>query len=292
MDTLKVYVNGEIVPAEDARLSVWDGGFQSGDAVYEGMRVYNRCVYRLYEHLRRLYDCAHAIGIQVPIAIDAMADAVRRTVRENGFTDDAHIRVTVTRGTKRITGMDPRIPLTHGPNIVILAEPKTPAFHKNGIALITSSLRRMPAQCLDPKLHSCNQLGQILAKMEAVNAGGDEALMLDLHGFVAETNSANVFIVKGNRLATPRRDACMPGITRAHVLRIGASLGWDTHEENLSLTDVYTADEMFMTGTVCEIVPVTKVDGRRIGDGEPGDRTLEILGQYLRSARSEGIPVG
>jgi branched-chain amino acid aminotransferase len=116
--------------------------------------------------------------------------------------------------------------------------------------------------------------------------------MLDLQGFVAETNSANVFIVKGNWLATPRRDACMPGITRAQVLRIGASLGWETQEENLSLTDVYTADEMSMSGTVCEIVPVTKVDGRRIGDGEPGDRTLEMLGHYLRAARTEGTPVG
>lgn len=288
MSELQVYVQGRLVPAAQATVSVWDSSFQHGDAVYEGLRVYGGRVFRLHEHLQRLYDCAGAVMIDIPLSMEEMATAVRDTVRANGLTDNAHIRLTVTRGTKRITGMDPQLSATQG-TVVIIAEPKEPSFPRSGIRLITSSVRRMPAACLDPKIHSCNQLGQILAKIEANNAGADEALMLDVNGFVAETNSANVFVVKGQRVMTPTRDACMPGLTRGYVLTKAPELGYPATEENISLTDVYWADEMIVCGTVCEIVPVTSVDGRRIGTGAPGPFARRMLEEYLKVAHSDAV---
>lgn len=291
MSELQVYVQGRLVPAAEAAVSVWDSGFQHGDAVYEGLRVYRSRVFRLHEHIRRLYDCAAALMIDVPMSMEDMAKAVLSTVKANGFTDDTHIRLTVTRGTKRITGMDPHLAATPA-TVVIIAEPKQPSFPSSGIRLITSSVRRTPAACLDPKLHSCNQLGQILAKIEANNAGADEGLMLDVNGFVAETNSANVFVVKDHRVMTPTRNACMPGLTRGFVLAKSSELGYPSTEEDISLADVYWADEMIVCGTVCEIVPVINVDGRRIGTGQPGPFARRMLEEYLKVATTEGVAVG
>lgn len=288
---LRVSINGKLVPRDEARVSVWDSGFQSGDAVYEGLRVYGGRVFRLYEHVDRLFRCAHSIGIDIPYAKREVADRIRETVRANGLTDDAHVRITVTRGAKLITGMNPRLARAGEPTIVVIAEPKPPSFPKSGISLVTASIRRSPAECLDPKLHTCNQLGQILAKMEANLAGADEALMLDVKGFVAETNSANIFAVMGSRITTSTRDACMPGLTRAMVLEMAPSVGLSAHEGNLSQADLYGADEVFISGTVCEIVPVIAIDGRRIGQGQPGPVARRLLEAYLEVARRDGVPV-
>ncbi len=286
-----VFVNDRLVPRAQAMVSVWDAGFQHGDGVYEGIRVYNGKIFRLHEHVARLFECADALGIRIPMSREEMAVAIARTVHANNLVHDTHIRVQATRGLKRLTGMDPELAAVPHATVVVMAEPKKPTLPKGGMTLITSSIRRTPADCLDPKLHTCNQLGQIMAKMEANHAGADEALMLDTHGFVAETNSANVFVVKGKRVSTSTRNACMPGLTREFVLELAERLGYQAREEDLSLSDVYRADEMFVCGTVCEIAPVTGVDGRRIGSGQPGPVTERISEAYLKVAGSEGVPV-
>ncbi|WP_226781586.1 aminotransferase class IV [Oceaniglobus trochenteri] len=282
-----VYINGDLVTRENAKISVWDRGFQSGDGVYEGLRVYNGGVFRLHEHVARLIRCAHALRINLKMTHDDICKAILKTVEANGLTSDAHIRITLTRGDKPTTGMDTKIGEDWPPCLVIIIEPKKPSFPKDGLRLITSSVRRMPAQCLDPKLHTLNQLGQIMAKIEANNAGANEAIMLDMQGFVAETNSANLFMIEGDTLRTPKVDALMPGLTRGYMLKIAADFGLKAVEDNISLGDLYCADEVFMTGTVCEIVPVTEIDGRRIGAGKPGPRTLKLLERYLETANSE-----
>lgn len=289
MSELLVYIDGRLVPRPEAKISVWDSGFQCGDGVYEGLRVYRGGVFQLREHVDRLFRCAHAIGIAVPKSREALAQAILDTVKANGLAEDAHIRITITRGDKPRTGMDPKIGGDAAPTMVIIAEPKTPAFPKSGIRLVTSSVRRTPAQCLDPKLHTLNQLGQIMAKIEANNAGANEALMLDMQGFVAETNSANIFIVRGSQIATPKRDAIMPGFTRALVLETAPTLGWTASEENVSLADVYGADEVFITGTVNQLVPVVEVDGRRIGGGQPGPVATGLLRRYLEIAAAQRV---
>ncbi len=288
---MKVFIGRELLPRDEAKVSVWDSGFQSGDAVYEGLRVYGGRVFRLHEHVDRLFSCAHAIGICSPMSRRDVCDAILDTVRANGLHDDAHVRVTMTRGDKPVTGMNPTLARASEPLLVVIAEPKPLPFPESGIRLITASIRRTPAQCLDPKLHTCNQLGQILAKMEANLAGVDEALMLDVNGFVAETNSANIFVATGGRLLTPRRNSCMPGLTRQFVLEVGPESGYATAEEDISQADVYSASEVFICGTVCEIVPVTAVDGRQIGNGKPGPISTQLRKAYARQTSSLGVPV-
>ncbi len=283
------FLDGALLPRSEARVSLWDRGFQSGDAVYEGLRVYRGGVFQLHEHVRRLFLCAAAIGITMRMSEGEVADAILRTVHANGVEADAHVRITVTRGDAPSTGMDPRICDATPPCVAIIVERKRPPLPKTGIALATSSIRRTPAQCLDPKLHSCNQLGQIMAKMEANRSGAHEALMLDMQGFVAETNSANVFIIRDDRLLTPRPDSIMPGLTRGTVLNMAHEAGLRAAETNLSLGDVYMADEMFITGTVNQLASVTEVDGRRIGGGQPGPKTQDLLERYLRQAEENSV---
>ena len=289
---MKVYVGGKIVPAHAAAVSVWDSGFQHGDSVYEGIRVYGGRLLQLEAHIERLYQSAHAIGITPTLTRAETAEAIKATVRANGFRDNAHLRVTLTRGQKSMTGMDPRLNGAAAPLLVVIIEPKSPVFGEAGVTLITASVRRTAVECLDPKIHSSNQLGQILAKLEANHAGADEALMLDVHGMVAETNSANFFVVRHGIVMTSRRHNCLNGLTRAWVLdnaeRLGATRAL---EDDLSLTDVYTADEAFMCGTVCEVVPVVEVDGRQIGNGVPGPLVKAILAGYREYAYSAGVPV-
>jgi branched-chain amino acid aminotransferase len=291
MSELQVFLNDRLVPRDQAVVSVWDSGFQSGDAVYEGIRVYDGKVFRLKEHVERLFRCAHAIGIEMTKTREEVIEAVLSTVRENHFTNNVHIRMTVSRGDKPKTGMDPRLANRVPPTFVVIAEPKEPTFPASGIRIITSSVRRTPAQCLDSKLHTCNQLGQILAKAEANHANADEALMLDVNGFVAETNSANFFIVRENKVLTSTKDACLPGITRGFVIDLAKQAGYDTRETNISLGEVYMADEAFVVGTICEVVPVLEVDGRIIGDGSPGPVTLRLREAYIDVAKSAGVPI-
>jgi branched-chain amino acid aminotransferase len=226
---------------------------------------------------------------QIP-ARESITDEIRRTLAANGMHDGVHIRLTLTRGVKFTSGMDPRLN-TQGPTLIVLAEHKLPVYGQAGLSLVTSSVRRFPPDCLDPKIHHNNLLQSIMAKIEANVAGADDALMLDQRGFIAETNATHVFIVEGGRVRTPRRVACPEGITRAAVLELCSAFGIPQDEADLTTTDAYCADEMFCTGTMGELAPVTRVDGRVIGDGRPGPTTARLSELFRALTASEGTPV-
>lgn len=280
-----VHVDGALVPRDEARVSVFDSVVQGGDAVWEGLRVYDGRVFALDRHLDRLFASAHALRFEGVPAREEVRSAVVDTLVANGMYDGAHVRLTLTRGPKVTSGMSPDLNRA-GCCVIVLAEWKPPVYDSSGIRLITSSVRRNPPSTLDSKIHHNNLLNNILAKIEANVAGADDALMLDLHGFVAETNATNVFVVRDGVLVTPRADACLPGITRGIVLELAADAGIDTVERNLSLSEVYTADEAFTSGTMGELTPVVEVDGRVIGDGSAGPVTLRL--QELHRARTRG----
>jgi branched-chain amino acid aminotransferase len=251
---------------------------QGGDAVWEGLRLYDGRIFKLMEHLRRLRDSAAALAFSEVPTDEAIATEIRRTLEANGMRDGVHIRLTLTRGVKFTSGMDPRLN-TAGPTLIVLAEHKPPVYSQLGLALATSSLRRFPPDCLDPKIHHNNLLQSILAKIEANAAGADDAVMLDPRGFVAETNATHLFLVRDGALATPRTVACPEGITRATVIELCAANGIPCEQRDLSLADFYRADEAFCTGTMGELAPIATIDGRRIGlDGDwPVTRRLSRL---------------
>ena len=287
---LKYWVNGALKHRDEPGLSPFDSVVQGGDAVWEGLRVYDGRIYGLDEHLDRLFASAAALGFEaVPARTDIVA-AVRDTLVANEMRDGVHIRLTLTRGVKITSGMDPRLNES-GCTLVVLAEHKAPVYDTSGLRLITSTIRRPGPDVLDPKIHHNNLINSILAKMQANLAGVDDALMLDGCGFVAETNATNLFIVVRGAIKTPFGYACPHGITRATVLRIAPEDGIATTEADLSLTDFYTADEVFCTGTMGEIAGVTEIDGRRIGTGSPGPVTSRIAALYQAYARSNGIPI-
>jgi len=212
---------------------------------------------------------------------------IRRTLEANGMTDGVHIRLTLTRGVKVTSGMDPRLN-TQGPTLIVLAEHKAPVYSKGGLSLVTSSVRRFPPDCLDPKIHHNNLIQSILAKIEANVAGADDAVMLDTRGFIAETNATHLFLVAGGRVLTPRVVACPEGITRAAVLELCGVHGIPCEERDLSLTEAYRADETFCSGTMGELAPVTRVDGRVIGDGQPGPVTRRLSELFRQMTSREG----
>jgi branched-chain amino acid aminotransferase len=287
---LIVNINGRLIHRDQAGVSPFDSAVQGGDAVWEGLRLYNGRIFKLREHLDRLRSSALALAFtQIP-PHETIIDEIKRTLAANHMTDGVHIRLTLTRGVKYTSGMDPRLN-TSGPTLIVLAEHKPPVYDKSGIALITSSVRRFPPDCLDPKIHHCNLIQSILAKLEANAAGADDALMLDVRGFVAETNATHVFVVERGRVRTSRLVACPEGITRATVLEMCRAHGIPREETDMSLTDVYRADEMFCTGTMGELAPVVTVDGRTIGDGRPGAMTRRLSELYQRLTQSEGEPV-
>jgi branched-chain amino acid aminotransferase len=287
---LKYWVNGTLKHRDEPGLSPFDSVVQGGDAVWEGLRVYDGRIYGLDEHLDRLLASAAALGFEaVPARADIVA-AVRDTLVANEMRDGVHIRLTLTRGVKITSGMDPRLNES-GCTLVVLAEHKAPVYDTSGLRLITSTIRRPGPDVLDPKIHHNNLINSILAKMQANLTGVDDALMLDGRGFVAETNATNLFIVVRGAVKTPFGYACPHGITRATVLRIAPEDGIATTEADLSLTDFYTADEVFCTGTMGEIAGVTEIDGRRIGTGSPGPVTSRIAALYQAYARSNGVPV-
>lgn len=277
---LYVHVDGALVPASEAKVSVFDAGFQSGDAVWEGLRVYNGTVLRLQDHLTRLEHSAKALRITLPGGREEIARALRQTLEANDFRHDAHVRLMVTRGARSTSGMDPRNAPPHG-CLVIIAEHKPVQESPTPQRLRTASIRRPNPQVLDPGIHHSNQLNSILARLEVWNDPGvDAALMLDTDGFVAEADTANIFCVTGDVVRTPFATSCLHGITRATVLEEAAALGYEVREEKLSLFEFYCADEVFVTGTVCELVPVAEIDGRRIGAGEPGPVWRKLLDSY------------
>ncbi len=289
-DTIVVWVKDRLLPRSEAKVSVFDSVVQGGDAVWEGLRVYDGRVFQLDAHLDRLMDSAHAMGFTDVPPREFIMDALFATLKSNGMRDDTHIRLTLTRGEKTTSGMDPRLNV-YGPTLIVLAEWKKPVYAKSGIRLITSSVRRNTPQCLDSKIHHNNLVNNILAKIQANLAGVDDAVMLDIHGYLSETNATNVFLVKHGQLLTPHADSCLHGITRAKVLVLAKELGITTIERNLSTTEMHTADEMFTTGTMGELSPVLEVDGRVIGNGAPGPVTLQLRDVYWKKTQSEGTPL-
>ena len=289
-DNIVVWVKDRLLPRSEAKVSVFDSVVQGGDAVWEGLRVYDGRVFGLDAHLNRLMDSAHTMGFTDIPSREFITDALFATLKANRMRDDTHIRLTLTRGEKTTSGMDPRLNV-YGPTLIVLAEWKKPVYAKSGIRLITSSVRRNTPQCLDSKIHHNNLINNILAKIQANLAGVDDALMLDIQGFLSETNATNVFLVKRGKLLTPHADSCLHGITRAKVLILAGELGIPATERNLSPTEMYTADEMFATGTMGELSPVLEVDGRVIGRGEPGPVTVQLRDAYWKKTQSEGTPL-
>jgi len=287
---LLVNINGQLMHRDKAGVSPFDSAVQGGDAVWEGLRLYDGRIFKLPEHLARLRRSADALAFS-EIPPDAkIIDEIRRTLIANEMRDGVHIRLTLTRGVKITSGMDPRLNQA-GPTLIVLAEHKPPVYEKTGLTLITSSLRRPPPEILDPRIHHANLLNSILAKIEANKAGADDALMLDPRGFVAETNATHVFLVRHGEVATSRVVACPEGITRATVLEICEAYGIPHTEADLALDDVYRADEMFCTGTMGELASVIKVDGRTIGSGEIGPMTRRLSGLFAERTSREGVEV-
>lgn len=287
---LVVNINGTLLHRDQAGISPFDSAVQGGDAVWEGLRLYHGRIFALTEHLARLRSSALALAFEeIPSDVEIIAE-IRRTLAANRMQDGVHIRLTLTRGVKITSGMDPRLNRA-GPTLIVLAEHKAPVYSKAGLKLITSSIRRSPPDCLDPKIHHANLLSSILAKIQANAAGADDALMLDLRGFVAETNATHVFIVEAGRVRTPTLAACPEGVTRATVLALCRQHGIDHEVCDLSLTGFYRADEAFCTGTMGELAGVTEVDGRTIGDGGIGPVTRRLSALYAELTAGSGTRV-
>ena len=287
---LIVSVGGQLTHRDQAAVSPFDSVVQGGDAVWEGLRLYNGRIFRLDQHLARLRRSARALAFESVPSDEEITAEIRRTLQANGMTDGVHIRLTLTRGVKITSGMDPRLNQS-GPTLIVLPEHKSPVYDQTGITLITSSVRRTAPDSIDPKIHHNNLLASILAKIEANVAGADDALMLDHRGFAAETNATNIFLVTGGVLGTPTAAACPEGITREAVLELAAETGLECAVGDYSLTQLYTADELFVTGTMGGIAPVIALDGRRIGDGSPGPVTLRLTKLLAELTAQTGTPV-
>ena len=276
-----IFINGELLPRNEAKVSVFDSSVQGGDAVWEGLRVYKGRIAALNEHLIRLQNSAKALAFDSVPSSDDIRKAIFSTLEANGMWDETHIRLTLTRGEKVTSGMNPKLN-QKGCTLIVLAEWKPPVYSNTGITVITSSIRRNSPQHLDSKIHHNNLLNNILAVIEANTANVDSAVMLDAYGFISETNDTNIFLVRDNVILTPTTDSCLPGLTRQMILEIATEEGILTQEKNLSLTDLYSADEVFTSGTMGEITPILKADGRDIGEGKAGAMTKRI--QKLHSA--------
>jgi len=287
---LIVNVNGVLSTRTEARVSPFDSAVQGGDAVWEGLRLYDGRIFRLVEHLNRLHHSAQALAFASIPSHDDIIREIRRTLDANRMRDGVHIRLTLTRGEKITSGMDPRLNQA-GPTLIVLAEWKAPVYGTTGLTLMTSAVRRSPPDCLDPRIHHNNLLPSILAKIQATAAGADDALMLDLQGFVAETNATHVFLVSNGVVQTGTTRACPEGITRQTVLDLCATHGIPHTVGDLSLTDVYRADEMFCTGTMGELAAVTRVDGRTIGTGAVGPMTRRLTDLFRAEVARSGFPV-
>ncbi len=285
-----VNINGTLTPRDEAGVSPFDSAVQGGDLVWEGLRLYEGRIFRLVEHLDRLKASAQALAFAVIPSHEEIIGEVRRTLEANGMRDGVHIRLSLTRGVKITSGMDPRLNQS-GPTLIVLAEYKAPVYQTDGLSLITSSIRRFPPDCLDPKIHHGNLLQSILAKTEANVAGADDALMLDRSGFIAETNATHIFLVKNGAVLTGHTHACPEGITRQVVLELCAAHGIESDVRNLSLAEAYSADEMFCTGTMGELAGVTRLDGRTIGDGRIGPMTQRLGKLYRDETARSGVVV-
>jgi branched-chain amino acid aminotransferase len=297
---LIVNVGGRLSHRDEAGVSPFDSVVQGGDAVWEGLRLTNGRIFGLEEHLDRLRRSAHALGFASVPADESIIAEISRTLAANAMHTGVHIRLTLTRGVKLTSGMDPRLNVS-GPTLIVLAEFKDPVYDLSGIRLITSSVRRTAPDSLDPKIHHNNLLTSILAKIEANVAGADDAVMLDNRGFIAETNATHLFMVlpgdrdasgrAGATLATPTTAACPEGITRATVLRLASSSGISCAEGDYTLPQLYNASEVFVTGTMGGLAPVISVDGRSIGEGSTGPVTKQLTELYANLSASSGTTV-
>ena len=282
---LKVYINGELIDKEHARISVFDHGFLYGDGVFEGIRAYNGKVFKMKEHVDRLFDSAAAIELKVPVTKEQYAAAIESTLKANNLRD-AYVRAIVTRGIGTL-GLNPRT--CAGASVVIITDSITlypKELYENGLSVITVSTIRNHPNALDPRIKSLNYLNNILAKIEGLNAGVEEAIMLNIQGYVAECTGDNIFIVKDAALITPPLSAgILDGITRHTVMDLAAARAIAVREENITRYDLFTADECFLTGTAAELIPVVKIDGRLVADGKPGPVTLQLLGDFRKLTR-------
>ncbi len=281
-----ISVNGELKPRNEAVVSVFDSGFILGDGVWEGIRLHVGCLVFIDDHLRRLYEGAKAIDLDIGISPDELRTRIEQTIAANEMHDDVHIRLMVTRGLKATPYQDPRVTISAA-TIVIIPEYKIPdpKVTETGLRLFTVHVRRAPPDVLDPKLNSHSKLNCITACIQATKAGADEALMLDPHGFVATCNSTHFFIVRNGEVWTSTGDYCLGGITRGKVISLCRANGIPVFERNFSLTDVYSAEEAFVTGTFAGLIPVTDIDGRDIGDQQLGPLTRRLQELYQEMVR-------
>jgi branched-chain amino acid aminotransferase len=288
---LMVYVDGKFYPQSEAKISVFDHGLLYGDGIFEGIRAYNGRIFKLDRHMERFYNSAKAIDLKIPHTKEEMANLIVETCRKNEI-HDGYIRPVVTRGPGDL-GLDPR-KCKRGPSVVIIAQPQINLYgrvYEKGMKVVTSSYRRVPPQSLSPSIKSLNYLNNIMARVEANQYGADEALMLDIHGYVSEATADNFFIVRNHTVTTPWSSTNLPGVTRETILELAPQLGLRPEERLFTLYDVWAADEAFITGTAAEIGPVVEVDGRQIGDGKPGPQTKAFMKAYRDLVNSTGTPI-
>jgi branched-chain amino acid aminotransferase len=275
---IKVWIDGTLYKREDAKISVFDSLSQGGDAVWEGLRVYDGRIFSLDEHLNRLMESAKSLAFEKIPSIAFVKNAIFTTLKANEMYDETHIRLTLTRGKKITSGMNPQLN-QFGCSLIILAEWKPAIYSGKKLKLVTSNIRRNSPLCLDSKIHHNNLLNNILAKIEANHAKADDALMLDLNGFVAETNATNIFMIKNGSVFTPFADACLPGITRGLIIKICKENKIPIFEKNISVTEFYNADQVFTTGTMGELAQVIEIDKRQINNT---GRLLNTINSYFR----------
>lgn len=283
-----VYIDGEFVPKSQARVAVFDHCFLYGDGVYEGIRIYKGKIFRLDNHIDRIYNSAKAVDLNIPVTKPVLKNALIEVIRRNGIIGGGYIRLVISRGEGPL-GMDPR--KCEKPTIVIIAQPNIAFYqrqYEKGATAIISSTRRIPAQCVDPKIKSNNHLNLILARLEAYRNGADEAIMLDINGFIAEGAGDNLFIVREMEMFTPLLINALGGITRRVVFEMAREKGYNVFETFLTSYDIYTADELFLTGTGAGILPIVEVDERKIGEGRVGPVTKVIMESYKEITESEG----
>jgi branched-chain amino acid aminotransferase len=287
----KIYIDGKFYSKSDAKISVFDHGLLYGDGIFEGIRFYNGRVFRLEEHLARLWDSAHSIRLEVPLSMREMTDAVLETIRENNIRE-GYIRLIVTRGVGNL-GLNPE--QCRRPSVIIITAQIAlypESLYKNGLTVVTCPTRRTSPASLNPAVKSLNYLNNVMARIEANLSGADEALMLNDAGHVSECTADNVFILKHGQIFTPPITAgALRGITRAVAFEIAAELGIKIHETNITRHDVFIADECFLTGTAAEIIPVIKADGRMIGNGKPGPITARMIARFRELTRESGTPI-
>lgn len=287
---MKVFINGELVEKEEAKVSVFDHGFLYGDGVFEGIRAYNGLIFRLRQHLERLYRSAHTIMLEIPMGMDELQTAIIKTLRANNLKD-AYIRLIVSRGEGDL-GLDPR--KCKNPNVIIITDEIAlypQELYEKGLEIITVPTRRNIPEGVNPQIKSLNYLNNILAKIEAINCGYEEAIMLNNEGYVVECTGDNIFIYKDGKLITPPIYlGALDGITRRAVMELAERRGIEVREEVLTRYDLYNAEECFLTGTAAEIVPVVKIDGRKIGVGKPGKVTLQLIGDFRELTKVDGVP--